>query len=113
MIAVVIRTGVAGAPIDEVQLGVVAAGDPGGGAARLPTVAGPRLVGGLAFAGDRPEAPELLAGLGVVGVEEAADAVLAAGDADDDLVPDGQRRARRRVAVARVRHLRLPAQRAR
>mgnify|MGYP003694772649 CR=1 FL=1 len=48
----------------------------------------------LAFAGDRVEAPRPLARLGVVGVDEAADAALAAGDADDDLVLHDERRAR-------------------
>ena len=48
--------------------------------------------------GDGVEGPEQLAGLGVVGLDEAADAVLAAIGADQDLAVDGGRR--HRLAVA-------------
>ena len=87
-----VRAGVAGSPINEVQLRVVGAGDPGRGGAAFPTVPRPSLVAGLAGAGHGPETPGALAALRVVGVEEAAHAVLASGHADDDLVLDGQRR---------------------
>ena len=54
------------------------------------------------------EAPRALAGLRVVGVDEAANAVLAAGDADDHLVLDDQRRDRRGVADLVVLERRVP-----
>ncbi len=44
----------------------------------------------IVVAGDRVKTPRPLAGLGVVGVDEAADAVLGAADPDDDLPLDHQ-----------------------
>ena len=61
--AVPVGRGIAGAEVDEVRLGVVRAAVPDAGAAGLPRVARPRLVAGLALAGDRVEAPDFFAGL--------------------------------------------------
>ena len=74
---------VAGGPEQGLRRRVVAAGRPGGGAARLVRFAGPGLDSGLARVRHRVVAPEELAGLQVVAVEEAPDSVLAAADADD------------------------------
>ena len=63
---------------------------------------------GLAGTGDGVEPPLLLAGLRIVGGDEAADAVLAAGHADDHLVLDDERRQRQRVAGAGVGDAGLP-----
>ena len=104
-----VGTGVAHAPIREIQIGIVRAGQPDRSAAMLPGLGIaiglrigrarlPGLVAGLAGTGNGVEAPGLLAGLGVVGGDEAADAQLAAADADDDLVLDDERRQRQRVA---------------
>ena len=82
------RAGIARAPVEQLQLGVVGAGEPGGASAVLPGICSARAscrLPGLARRRHGPEAPELLAGLGVVGVQEAANARLAPADADDDL----------------------------
>ena len=68
----------------------------------------PGLVAFLSRTWDRVEAPRLLAGVGVVGSDEAADAVLAAADADDHLVLHHERRVRDRVAGRRSGDLGLP-----
>ena len=80
MVAIPIGTGIADAPVGEIEIGIVGARDPDGGAAGLPGIAGPGFVAGFARAGDGVEAPGFLAGRGVVGGDETADAVLAAGD---------------------------------
>ncbi len=80
--------GVAGAPVGEVEFGVVGAGEPDGAAAVDPGVAAPSFVAGLAFFGDGFEAPDFAASGCVVGSDEATDAELAAGGADDDFVFD-------------------------
>ena len=103
VVAIPIGTGVADAPVSEIELGIVGAGDPHGGAASLPGIAGPGFVAGLARAGDGVEAPGFLAGGGVEGGDETADAELAAGDSHDDFVFDDQRGVREgvtRVALA-------------
>src|SRR6185436_18561910 len=91
--AVHLRPGVARAPIEQVERGIVRTGDPGRRAAALPRVALPGVVARFAVAGDRVEAPRPFSRLGVVGVDETANAVLAAGHADDDLVLHDERRA--------------------
>ena len=63
-------------------------------------------------AGNRVEPPQTLAGH-VVGVEEAAERVLAAGVPDDDLVLDDERRAGDVEAFHRVGDLDFPEQQAR
>ena len=92
--AVPVGRGVAGAEVDEVRLRVVRAAVPHAGAARLPRVAGPRLVAGLALAGDRVEAPDLPAVFRVERRDVPANAEIAAGHADDDLVLDDDGRVR-------------------
>src|SRR5262249_710957 len=68
-------------------------------ASTLPRIALPRLDAAFPFAGDGVEAPRARAGLRVVRIDEAADAVLAAGHADDDLVLHDERRAGEAVAL--------------
>ena len=60
--------------------------------------------------GDRVEVPHELAGLGVVGADEAADAVLAAVGADQDLAVDGGRRHGLAVAELGIGDVGLPDQ---
>ena len=67
---------------------------------------------GLAFVGDRPETPQLFAGCGGEGSQEAAHARVAAADAGDDLVFDGDRRHGAVVALGGVGVLMVPDQRA-
>src|SRR5581483_72080 len=97
-VAVPIRTWIAGAPVQQLQLGIVRTGQPRRAAAVDPTVAGPRFAAWLSGRWDRPEAPQLFAGLRVIRVEEAADARFAAADADNHFVVDDERRGRDRVA---------------
>ena len=92
-LAVPVGVRVAGAPVKKVQRGIVGAGEPRRRAAALPDVALPGVAARLARRRNRVEAPEALAGLRIVGVDEAAVRELAAGDADDHLVVDDERRA--------------------
>ena len=67
------RLGLRDAPVGEVEIGIVAAGDPGVAAgARHVGQRAPGIAAGLAGARDGVELPQLLAGLGVVGADEAA-----------------------------------------
>ena len=109
-VAVPVRAGVAGAPVDEVEVGVVGAGDPARRAAGAPRLAGPGLVVGMVGAGNGPRAPREVAGRRVVGVDEAADAELAAGDARHDLALDDEGRGGLAVARAVVGDLAVPHQ---
>ena len=67
-LSVPIRTGVSRAPVNQVQIGIVGAGDPSRGRAALPTVTRPGFVARLSRARDGPEAPGPLTRLGVIGV---------------------------------------------
>src|SRR5689334_19855491 len=63
----------------------------------------------FAGTGYRPEPPDVLSGLCIVGVEKTADAVLAARDADDHFIFDYQRRDSNRVPRLIIRHDGIPA----
>jgi len=65
----------------------------------------PGLCAGLALGGNRVVAPQMLAGLGIVGFDEAAVAEFGPGHADDDDAFDDKRRAGHRVAVGRCRRI--------
>ncbi len=97
-------SGVARGPEDAVQLGIVAAGDPGRTAAVFPdvTALGPGLAARLAGRRDGVGLPHALAGVGVAGFEVAAHAPFAAADAGDDAAFHDERRERLRVAEAVV-----------
>ena len=97
-VAVPIRSGISGAPVDEIEIGIVGAGDPCRRGAPLPAVALPGLVPLLARPGNSPESPCAIARLRVVRIEKPAHAVFTARNADDDLVGERQRRAGDRVA---------------
>ena len=96
--AVVVGSWVSSAPVDQIQLGVVGAGHPGGRPAPAPRIARPCPAVGVVGAGGRVETPLALARVDVVGVHEPAYPVLATRNAAEDLVADNQRR--RRLAVA-------------
>ena len=106
------RSRVAGAVVEEVQLGVVAVPAPGGAAAALPLVALPGLdrsrEADLGLGAGAVHPPHLLAGVDVVGGHEAAHAELAARDAGDHLVLDHHRRVGDGLALAVVALLDLP-----
>ena len=94
-------------PVERVELGIVGAGQPGAAAAGLPAVALPRVVAEFSRSRNRVESPQPLPGH-VVGVEETAERVFAAGVADDDLVLHDERRAGDVEAFHRVGDLDLP-----
>ena len=97
-------------PIGEIELWVIGSGDPARPAADLPgiVVLRPGLVALLAARGNRVAAPQLLAGLGVPAVDEAADAELGARYAGDQHAVGDLRRHRHRIAVLPFCCLRLP-----
>ena len=109
--AVVERTRIADRPIHQIEVGIVRAGQPGRAATQLPGIAGPGVVSEFAGTGNRREAPQARAGRRIVGVDEAADPELAAGDAGDDLVLHRQRRAGDAEALHRIGDLHFPEQR--
>ena len=118
--------GIAGAVIDEVQAGIIGHPAPGAAAADLPLIALPGLqariladrlakFGGLLGVdqdlivrslGVGP--PDLLADLEIVGGDVALHAELAAGDADQHLVLDHERRRGAGLALAGIAVLRAP-----
>ena len=72
------RLGLRHAPVGEIEIGIVAAGDPGvAAAAERHRQLAPRLAARLSLARHRVEAPCLLAGVDVVRTDEAADAIEA------------------------------------
>ena len=93
------RARIARAPIGESELGIEAARDPHRRATRAPRVAGPGVVAGLAGRRHRVALPDLLARLGIERDDEAANAALAARDADHDAAACRERRDRHVVAV--------------
>ena len=100
---------VAGAPEREVGVRVVGAGDPDRRASGFPFVAGrPGVAPGLPGRRDHIRLPRLLAGLEIVGGDEAANPALAARHADNDLAAGNERRERHVVAAVVVGHLRGP-----
>ena len=107
-VAVPVRRGVARRPVEQVGLRVVRAGHPRRGAAVLPGVARPGFRPGLAGLRDGVAPPFAHARIDVVGVDVAADAVLAPGDADDQVVTDHQRGRGGAEPVGVAVHDRLP-----
>src|SRR6266852_5698269 len=87
-VTVVIRAWVARGPEKLVGFGVVSARQPSRRAAMLQRFAYPGFRQWLAWRGNRPEAPDVLAGLGFIGREEAADAVIATRSAGEHQVVD-------------------------
>src|SRR5579859_3846214 len=70
IVSVEIRSRIARAPVDEVELGIVGAGNPGRAATALPRIATPGGAAWLAFGRDSPEAPDPLSGIDIVSVDE-------------------------------------------
>src|SRR5262249_8009212 len=89
----VVGLGVAGAPVDQIEFGIVGAGAPGRAAAVLPgVVVGPGLRAGLARRRNRITPPELFAGLRIPAIEEAARGGFPARHpGDEDAVGDDRR----------------------
>ena len=101
-------SGVAGIPIDEVQVRVVDAGGPGRAAAVLPGVAGPGVVARLAGTWNRVRRPTRLAGLRVEGLDKAANAELASGHTGEHHILDDQGGAGNAVALLPIDDLDFP-----
>ena len=107
-VAVPVRRRIPDAPVEQVEFRIVGAGQPRRRASSLPALTRPRLVTRLAGSWNGLKAPCPRAGLRVVGIDETADAGLAAADADHDLAVDGERRGGDRVAERVVGHLDVP-----
>ena len=112
-VAVPVRSRIPDAPVQEVELRVVGACQPGGASTGPPAVSPPGLTPRLAGRRHRVEAPDTLSGGGVIRVHEAADAGLRPAHADDDLPVDGQRRRRDGEAHRVVGDLHVPPHRPR
>ncbi|MBM3507591.1 MAG: pentapeptide repeat-containing protein [Alphaproteobacteria bacterium] len=119
ILLVVVGTGVAGAPVGEVEPRIERAGLPDRAAPGLPCLVGVEpggfglLVGIAVVASGRVRAPYLLAGVELGGVERAADAVLGPCRADDGEVANDQGRHGERLGDRRVVDLAFPQQLAR
>ena len=107
-VTVEVRTWVAHRPEQPVGVLVVGTGDPGRAAAVLPGLAGPRVVAGLARAGDGVGLPHQLAGVGVDRLDPAAHAVFRTRRAEDDLVLQGHRHDGEGLGVGVVAVLLVP-----
>src|SRR2546429_3238973 len=103
------RAGVARAPIDKIEIGVVRAGDPGrAAAAQVGVSRRPGLIALLTRSGDGVAAPELLSSFRIPTVEKTADAELGAGDAGDQHAGRDLRRHCHREALFPLRNFLLP-----
>src|SRR5262249_37917179 len=105
-----VRTGIADALIDCVGVGIIGRGLPDRGAAVFPALLAvlPGLVAGFAGARDRIGAPHALSGIEVGAVDEATDAVFAAGRADDGDVAHEPWRQRQSLRNGGICDLALP-----
>ncbi len=88
--AAIRRRGISGGPENLIRGGIVGPRIPCRCATDLPRIAFPGVVAGLSGTGNGVETPFALAGIGVVGIDESADAILSAGNADDDQVLHGE-----------------------
>src|SRR5262245_40904545 len=109
-VAVVIRAGIARAPVNKVQFRIEGAGYPGRSSAVLPCIAAPLpgLRARFARCWYRPEAPYPLAGFRIVSIEESANAAFCARDSHDHLIFDYQRGTGSRVIEAGVGEVLFP-----
>src|SRR6185437_7916116 len=112
-IAIEIGARIARAPIHEIELGIVAAGDPSRAAAALPGGSGPCVAARLARLRNGVEAPDVAARGDIEGIDVAAHAVFAARRADQDFVLDDERRQRGALAGADIGEDGLPDRTAR
>ena len=110
-IAVPVRARVPDTPVQQVQLGIVGAGEPGGAGAGFPAVPSPGIVAVFARSRDGVESPQAVAGLGIVGVHKTPDTGFAATGTHEDFTVDGQGRKRKGVSLAVVGHLNIPPDR--
>src|ERR1051326_7142725 len=107
-VAIHVRPRIADAPIDEIQLRIVGAGDPGGSSTELPRLAGPAIAPGFAVGGNSVESPDALSGVRVVSIDKPACAELGAGHSGDDEILDDERRSSCAIAFQMIGETRLP-----
>ena len=108
LVAVVVGPRITNTPVGEVVFGIVRASDPNRGAAMLPRISRPRLVSRFALAGNCVEPPRFVAGGGVVGGNETADAIFPAGRTHNHFVLHNQGRVGERIAGFGPGHLFIP-----
>jgi len=87
-----IRGGVAGSPVDQVEIGIVGSREPGRTATEAPAIPFPGFITFLTGSGHHVPAPGDASGFGVERGEIAAMRLIAAVASDDDLVLDDERR---------------------
>ncbi len=103
-----VRTGISGAPIGQVEIGIVGTGNPDGSAAMFPIATSPTFVAGFPWLGDRIKAPGFFSGASFEGGDKAANPELTSGDADDHFVFDHQGRHGHGVASGSLGQLHVP-----
>ena len=107
-IAVVLLARIAGGPVDGIELGVVAAGEPRGSAAVGDLRALPRFRARVAALGHHLEAPHLFARRLFERHHLSVRAVLAAAHARDDVIACSQRSARGEIVLRHAGDRRIP-----
>src|SRR5262249_20205681 len=113
MVAIEVVAGIAGLPVDRIELGIIGAGEPGNGTRMIEVAPLPRLRVRLSLFRGVPEAPDFLAGGLIEGGDKSARALVPTGRARDYKIADSQRRRGRVVILMPVGHLGLPQQLAR
>src|SRR5438445_11758207 len=108
MVSVVLRARVAGRPIYDIELGVIAAGEPRWRTAVIDVLAFPGLRAWLAAFRHGPEPPHLLAGVLIEGGDESPSAMFAPRNAGNNEGACRKRRGRGEVVLAPVRALCVP-----
>src|SRR6266849_7318736 len=108
MIAAVFLAGIAGGPVDDVELGIIAAGEPGWRTAVIDVLALPGLRTRLAPFRYGPEPPQFLAAVLIEGGDEPVGAMFATGNSGDNEVAGGKRSRSGEVVLVPVRDLRVP-----
>ena len=108
MVSVVLLARVAGRPIYDIELGVIAAGEPRWRAAVIDVLAFPGLRAWLAAFRHGPEPPHFLAGVLIEGGDESLSAMFAPRNAGNNEGACGKRRGRGEVVLVPVRALRVP-----
>ncbi len=105
-----VRAGISDALVERVRVRIVGRGLPDRAAAMPPALLAvlPGLATWLPGTGDRVGAPSSLAGVEVGGLDEAANAVFAAGGADNGEIANDQRRNGQRLTQSGIDDLALP-----
>src|SRR5688572_6905678 len=78
-LSIEVGCGIADTPVDEIELGIVRAGHPGGASSEFPAIPQPGLVSLLARPGDSVKAPPKFTRLSLIGNDVAAMGGIPAG----------------------------------